>query len=72
MTKDVAHHSGTWTKAQNALETIVETPSAHTYSSYIGPGYDGAYDSNKHGFYKRINELMTISEKAKQLINEKT
>ena len=71
MTKDVAHYSGTWTKAQNALETIVETPSAHTYSFYIGPGYDGAYDSNKHGFYKRINELITISEKAKQLINEK-
>lgn len=74
MTKDVELHSGSWKKMNSALTEMTENSSVSSsgYGSYTN-AQAGPYSmrASSTGFAKRIEELVKISERAKQLINEK-
>ncbi|WP_270774869.1 DNA/RNA non-specific endonuclease [Streptococcus anginosus] len=74
MTKDVELHSGSWKKMNSALTGVTGNSSVSSsgYGSYTN-AQAGSYrvGTSSTGFAKRIEELVEISERAKQLINEK-
>ena len=74
MTKDVELHSGSWKKMNSALTGVTGNSSVSSsgYGSYTN-AQAGSYrvGTSSTGFAKRIEDLVKISERAKQLINEK-
>ena len=67
MTKNVEQYSSTWLKMKSALASLTGGSGSYSTSSYGGPS-GGASNA---GFKRDIDQLVSISESAKKLIQER-
>ena len=67
MTKNVEQYSSTWLKMKSALASLTGGSGSYSTSSYGGPSSGASHA----GFKRDIDQLVSISESAKKLIQER-
>ena len=67
MTKNVEQRSSTWLKMKSALASLTGGSGSYSTSSYGGPSSGASHA----GFKRDIDQLVSISESAKKLIQER-
>ena len=67
MTKNVEQRSSTWLKMKSALASLTGGSGSYSTSSYGGPSGGASHA----GFKRDIDQLVSISESAKKLIQER-